>query len=93
MDEQGGIIRLNLYKLGKIVFCSIAGSNFQCEVMNFSNKIPKEYIPIDSVVFTIGNSYKPEYFVHFKLNGDIYIAGTNVKLLNIPIRSCCYFVK
>ena len=93
MDEQGGTIKLNLYKLGKIVFCSTVGSNFQCAVMNFSNKIPKEYLPIDGVAFTIGNSYKPEYFVQFKLNGDIYIAGKDAKLVNIPFRSFCYFTK
>ena len=93
MDEQGGTIKLNLYKLGKIVFCSTVGSNFQCSVMNFFNKIPKEYLPIDGVAFTIGNSYESEYFVQFKFNGDIYIAGTNAKLANIPFRSFCYFTK
>ena len=93
LDDKSGTLRLILYKLGKIVFGTAIGSNFQGVVLNFSNKIPLEYIPVDIVAFTLGNSYGAEYLVQLQQNGNIYIIGGNIKLVNVPFRSFCYFTK
>lgn len=93
LDDKSGTLRLILYKLGKIVFGVAIGSNFQGVVLNFSNKIPLEYIPVDVVAFTLGNSYGAEYLVQLQQNGNIYIIGGNIKLVNVPFRSFCYFTK
>ena len=91
-DNNGGIISFVFYKLGKIVFASVFAANFQTTVIRNIGQLPEEYIPIDTVAFTIGNSYSPNYLIELSNNGNISVYGNNVKLNNIPFRTITYFV-
>ena len=90
-DNNGGAISFVFYKLGKIVFTCVSGANFQTTVIRNIGQLPEGYIPIDTVAFTIGNSYSPNYLIEMSNNGNISVYGGNVKLNNIPFRVVTYF--
>ena len=92
MDNNGGTISFVFYKLGKIVFASVVATNFQATVIRNIGQLPEGYLPVDTVAFTIGNSYSPNYLIELSNKGNISVYGSNVKLNNIPFRTITYFV-
>lgn len=92
-DNKNGVIIFNFYKINKAIFISIVGSNFQTEVIRNAGSVPEEFIPIDIVGVTLGNSYNSDYLIEIQKNGMINIYGNNTKLNNISLRTTVYFVR
>ena len=90
-DNNGGTISFAFYKLGKIVFASVFAANFQTTVIRNIGQLPEGYIPIDTVAFTIGNSFNAQYLIEITKTGVINVYGSNIKLNNIPFRTITYF--
>ena len=90
-DNNKGTLSLNLYKLGRIVFGTVTGRNFQCEVLHKTNLIPVEYLPCDIVALNFGNSYNDHYFMNITSDGIIGIYGNNTILNNMAFRNFMYF--
>ena len=89
-DKNKGTLSLNLYKLGRIVFGTVTGRNFQCEVLHKTNLIPVEYLPCDIVALNFGNSYNDQYFMNITSDGIIGIYGNNTILNNMAFRNFMY---